>query len=61
MDDETLRQATTCHDVFARVTPADKLRLVKTLQASGHVVAVTGDGIMTPRLCAAQTSASPWG
>jgi Ca2+-transporting ATPase len=51
MDDETLRQATTCHDVFARVTPADKLRLVETLQASGHVVAVTGDGINdTPAL-----------
>ncbi len=31
--------------VFARVTPAEKLRLVEDLQAAGHVVAVTGDGV----------------
>jgi magnesium-transporting ATPase (P-type) len=32
-------------DVHARVTPADKLRLVKELQAGGDVVVVTGDGV----------------
>ena len=31
--------------IFARATPADKLRLVERLQDAGHVVAVTGDGV----------------
>jgi P-type Ca2+ transporter type 2C len=32
-------------DIFARVSPAHKLRVVTALQKKGHVVAMTGDGI----------------
>jgi Ca2+-transporting ATPase len=44
-DDEYLRKTAATANVFARVSPADKLRVVEALQASGEIVAVTGDGI----------------
>ena len=45
LDDEALREKVAEVDVFARVDPQHKLRLVQTLQASGQVVAMTGDGV----------------
>jgi Ca2+-transporting ATPase len=45
MSDEDLKKALRNTYVFARVTPEDKLRLVKLLKENGEVVAVTGDGI----------------
>ena len=38
-------QARAVPDVLARVEPAEKLALVESLRASGHVVAMIGDGV----------------
>lgn len=45
MSDEDLKEALKRTYVFARVTPEDKLRLIKLLKENGEIVAVTGDGI----------------
>lgn len=43
--DEEIRQAVCQYTVFGRVTPDQKRRFVKALQAAGHTVAMTGDGV----------------
>lgn len=45
MSDEQLSETVKTRSAFARVSPEHKMRLVKTLQGQGQVVAMTGDGV----------------
>ncbi len=45
MDDSELAEKIGDIDVFARVSPAHKLRVVSALQAGHRIVAMTGDGV----------------
>ncbi len=45
IEDQDLVTAAADTDVFARATPEQKIRLVRALQATGNVVAMTGDGV----------------
>jgi P-type Ca2+ transporter type 2C len=45
MSDEELAEVVDEVSIYARVTPANKLEIVETLQKKGHIVAMTGDGV----------------
>lgn len=45
MTDEHLDEAVKKCVVFARVSPADKLRIIQSLKRTGEVAAMTGDGV----------------
>jgi Ca2+-transporting ATPase len=45
MDDATLRREIDTVNIFARVVPEQKLRLIEALKANGEIVAMTGDGV----------------
>ena len=45
MTDDELLEAVKYYQVYARITPSAKLRIVESLQSQGYVVAMTGDGV----------------
>jgi Mg2+-importing ATPase len=59
LTDAQLSESVETADVFARLSPAHKQRIVKALQAKGHVVGFMGDGINdAPALRAADVGIS---
>lgn len=53
MSDEELLEAVGNCSVYARVSPSDKLRIVKALKQAGNVVTITGDSVQDGEALAA--------
>ena len=45
LNEVDLQEAVKDTHIFARISPADKLKLVRALQTNGEIVAMTGDGV----------------
>lgn len=45
LSDEELGEKLKTVDVFSRIAPQDKLRIVRILKSQGHIIAMTGDGV----------------
>lgn len=45
MSDDELAEAVNYYQVYARISPNTKLRIVESLQKQGYIVAMTGDGV----------------
>ncbi|HEY8997044.1 MAG TPA: cation-translocating P-type ATPase, partial [Edaphobacter sp.] len=45
LDEDALRQRAKHTNIFARIMPDQKLRIVQALKAEGEIVAMTGDGV----------------
>jgi P-type Mg2+ transporter len=59
MGQEELRAAVETHNIYARMTPNDKIAIVQALRANGHIVGFIGDGVNdAPALKAADVGIS---
>ncbi len=45
LSEEELKKKVETANVFARVSPENKVQIVKALRANGHIVSMTGDGV----------------
>ncbi len=45
ISDEEMKEMVKKYSIFARVSPHDKVKICKALQANGEIVAMTGDGV----------------